>query len=96
VEQVIPDPFAILVSLHGVAGRELTDSQEPKPPWDQPKKFDRVTIELPDVVLRTEDVDKLELSLKPVFDGLWQAAGWPRSKGYGADGSFLAARHPNN
>jgi Schlafen, AlbA_2 len=94
VNQQVPGPFAVLVTLHGVKGRALTDGSNSHPaPWADPRTFDRDIVVLPDVVLREEDLENLNQSLKPVFDALWQAAGWPRSRGYGPDGTFLAARH---
>lgn len=54
--------------------------------WDQP--FDRYFIPIPGE--RTDslnpDVDTL---MRPVFDRVWQAAGYPRSPNYGSDGKWI-------
>lgn len=52
--------------------------------------FDRKTIVLPDVLARSDLTP--ELALKPVFDLVWQAAGFERSRNYSAAGLWAPAR----
>jgi hypothetical protein len=52
--------------------------------------FDRKTVVLPDV-LAPSSVEP-ELALKPVFDLVWQAAGFPRSRNYNAAGQWAPRR----
>jgi len=49
--------------------------------------FDRKTIVLPDIVAR--DGLASELALKPLFDLLWQAAGFTSSQNYDSAGQRL-------
>jgi hypothetical protein len=93
-EQHAPWPVVTLVSLHGVESCKLTDNDHGfRRPGEQPNTFDRDTIVLPDVLLREENDVGLEIALKPAFDALWQAAGWPKSRGYDSEGKFISARH---
>lgn len=49
--------------------------------------IDRDILTLPDVEVVDYDVNVGRL-LKPIFDAVWQAAGWPGSHNYGADGNW--------
>jgi len=52
--------------------------------------FDRKTLVLPDVL--TESGTPAELALKPVFDLVWQSAGFPCSRNYSAEGRWAPRR----
>lgn len=52
--------------------------------------FDRRTLAIPDVLAQSEVAP--EQALKPVFDLVWQAAGFPRSRNYNADGVWAPRR----
>lgn len=91
-EQGAARPFVVFLSLHGVEGRKLVDTTYDHRPWEDPFKFDRDTVLLPDVML-VDDGRSIEDVMKPVFDVMWQAAGWPGSRGYDAQGKFLPERH---
>ncbi len=47
--------------------------------------MDRDRLLLPEVLLEDYRVD-LSGALKPAFDSVWMAAGWPRSANYDAEG----------
>lgn len=50
--------------------------------------IDRNDVHLPDMALKTRDVQELPSLLRPVFDVLWQSLGFARSLTYAADGSW--------
>lgn len=54
---------------------------------DHQSFFDRQTVVLPDVLTRTDDAP--EIALKPVFDLVWQAAGFERSLNFDAAGNWV-------
>jgi hypothetical protein len=74
-------PVFIMLSLVGVKGFGILSE------WSNLEgthRFDRDTIFLPDVVMESyeEHADRL---LKPVFDAMWQAAGYERCRHYKDD-----------
>lgn len=52
--------------------------------------FDRKVLALPDVLARADDSP--EVALKPVFDLMWQSAGFERSQNYDAEGQWAPAQ----
>lgn len=53
-------------------------------------RFDRPTLVVPDVLLRSED--SAEQALRPLFDQIWQAAGLLRSYNYDDQGNWAPQR----
>lgn len=74
-------PFVIFVTLTGVRGRFLC--------WQEPYSeyadhaFDRDVIAIPDFVIDAVPFDSS--SLRPVFDIIWQACGYPRDPSFDTD-----------
>jgi len=56
----------------------------------QHRSYDRETVILPGVVLQPSD--DIAASLRPVFDTLWQGAGFSKSYSYGEDGVWQPPR----
>ncbi len=86
---VLP-PVAILVTALGWRGFCMAESSDhyvlnPTDP------IDRDALLLPDVIAEEFDVDVPKL-LKPVFDGLWNACGYPRSLNYDDEGNWKLPR----
>lgn len=83
-------PLVIMPALVGVRDQRLAlspahynvRSYEGRP-------FGRDVVQLPDVLLEETDADLWKL-LRPTFDVLWQAAGWPCSFSYDEQGSRSA------
>ncbi|MBI2862421.1 MAG: ATP-binding protein [Chloroflexi bacterium] len=76
----VQPPIVVVVSLLGVAGRKMHKSRDPF--WRlEGQPIDRDELLLPDIWIDDFDCD-LPAKLKPAFDALWQAAGWPRSLNY--------------
>jgi hypothetical protein len=82
-------PVVVAVSLLRVRG-----SVVPVPKlWDKPMTpLDRDALILPDVLVRDhgEDLPKV---MRPAFDALWQAWGFPQSRCYGKDGKWNGGEH---
>ncbi len=57
---------------------------------DNMGRFDRPTLVVPDVLLRSED--SVEQALRPLFDQVWQAAGLLRSYNYDDQGNWAPQR----
>lgn len=57
---------------------------------DNMGRFDRPTVVVPDVLLRSEDTS--EQALRPLFDLVWQAAGLLRSYNYDDQGNWAPQR----
>ena len=51
------------------------------------RRIDRDAIVLPEFIFENYPSD-LPRALKPVFDAIWNAAGWPRSLGYEDQGNW--------
>jgi hypothetical protein len=66
------------VQLGVAAGHDFLD--------DHQTLFDRQVVVLPDVLAQAATAP--EVALKPVFDLVWQAAGFPRSFNYNAAGQW--------
>ncbi|MBI4752751.1 MAG: ATP-binding protein [Acidobacteria bacterium] len=82
-------PIFILMSLHEVKGRIMDYSAlsivktqsggnflKPEEPKNTP--IDRDDLVIPEVILTEPDMDSAKV-LKPAFDVVWNAAGWPKS-----------------
>jgi Putative DNA-binding domain len=83
----VPPPFAVLlagVRMHGTAiVPRLAPYYETLLPQEEPDMF------FPQVIL--EDYGALgdyQQALKPIFDALWNAGGYPGSRSYGSDGQW--------
>jgi hypothetical protein len=77
-------PYALMLSLLGVAGYEMAFTQGLS--FSAPQTFDRDVVLIPEVLIESFDCDISQL-LKQPFDMVWNAAGWPRSMCYDEKGS---------
>ena len=82
----IDEACAVMLSLIGANEVKLGVQNEWGFADDHQTLFDRNTIVLPDVVARADLAP--ELALKPVFDLVWQAAGFKGSQNYNATGQW--------
>jgi hypothetical protein len=78
-------PFFVMVSLLDVRGYVIA------PPghqyFTQHFPFDRDSLVLPEIVIQDGDSNIGRL-LRPAFDAVWNAGGWPRSVNYDDDGNW--------
>lgn len=80
-------PLVVLTSVIGVHGYEVVPQQSVL--VLQEHTIDRDTLILPEVVVQEMPFDAGG-AMKPTFDALWNAGGWPRSLSYDADGKRIA------
>jgi hypothetical protein len=80
-------PFVVLLTLMGVNGFSLLFDEQLQKCMSQGNgsNFDKDTLMLPEVITESFDEDPQKL-LKPIFDSLWNAAGWSRCLHYNEKG----------
>jgi hypothetical protein len=76
-------PIVLILSLIGVRGYRIGFGvfQDPKQP------IDRDTALLPDVLVENYSAEAADI-LRPVFDAVWQAAGWRCCLNYNEQGKW--------
>jgi len=80
----VEPPIIVMLSLFGVKGYSILVS---------PGRFfvpdvypiDRDDLVIPEVLIQNFSSNPSEI-LRPIFDSIWNASGWPRSMNYGEDG----------
>ena len=85
---VLP-PVLIMLSLLGVRGYGMAANPYQYPRKSQP--IDRKDLILPDIMLQ-EFGNHPDQIMRPAFDAIWNAAGWPRSMNYDEDGKWNPQR----
>ncbi len=82
----VTPPVFVMLTVLGARGYEIT--AESAKAWGGGVPIDRETLVVPEALLDdfTSDV---ALTLRPMFDAIWQAAGWPRSLNYNDDGKWV-------
>lgn len=77
----VEPPLFIILSLLGVSGYTMgvnTSRLDTYP-------IDRDALILPEIILEKFDCNPSEV-MRPIFDAIWNAAGWPRSMNYNENG----------
>ncbi|OFW32075.1 MAG: hypothetical protein A3J28_08395 [Acidobacteria bacterium RIFCSPLOWO2_12_FULL_60_22] len=72
-------PIFVMLSFLGVKGFKMGVSR-----WDSGEAIDRDLLILPEVVIDSYESD-IAKAMKPAFDSVWNAAGWPGSRNYQGD-----------
>jgi len=82
----VEPPIIIMLTLLGVSGAtiELYDPFGVK----KPPKIDRDGLFIQEVMIESFDCKPSEV-MKPIFDAIWNAAGWPRSLNYNKKGEWI-------
>lgn len=80
-------PAVLLVSLTGVKGYKLAVNQRLDPWRQQGHKIDRDSLFLPEILIEDPTIDSATI-LRPVFDAVWNSAGWMKSFGYDESGEW--------
>jgi len=80
-------PFVLLVSLTGVKGYKLAISQRLDRWHQHTHRIDRDLLFLPEVLIEDLAADSSTI-LRPVFDAVWNSAGWDKSYGYDDAGEW--------
>lgn len=79
-----------MLSLLGVSGYTMSVSREHLVIFgiDEEYPIDRNDLILPEVMVETFDVDVAQV-LRPAFNAIWNATGWPRCMNYDEEGQRL-------
>jgi hypothetical protein len=85
----VKPPFVVMLSLVGVAGYQIAVPQGAFAGEGSP--IDRDTLVVPEILIERPE-DDLTQAMKPSFDAVWNAAGWPRSRNYDAQGHWLLSQ----
>lgn len=80
-------PIFILLSLLGVKDYTMAVDRS-RFLFIDPKLIDRDVLLLPDIIVEDYESKASDI-LRPVFDAVWQAAGWDCSKNYDKDGKWV-------
>jgi hypothetical protein len=86
-ELAVPLPICVMLSLLGVKGFIMAVHHDLDVWGEHRYPIERDTLLLPEVVLETYPMDTAP-PLRPVFDSVWNACGWPRSLGYSNEGEW--------
>jgi hypothetical protein len=83
----VAPPYLLGLSLLDVRGLEMGVSQSHSSVFDPTYPIDRDELILPELLV-SDPAAPSEAILKPAFDAVWQAAGWPGSLNYDDDGKW--------
>jgi hypothetical protein len=86
----VAPPIFVMLSLLNIRGFIMAVSHKYWLREDQ-EGFDRDGVILPAVIVEAYSQD-LDLLMQPVFDAVWQSAGWPRSVNYDKSGKWVGQR----
>ena len=84
----IAPPVFVMLSLLGVNGyiMGVSDSFSRR---SRSYPIDRDDLIVPEIMLEDYDSD-IPKSIRPAFDAIWNASGWPKSLNYNGDGKWAA------
>jgi hypothetical protein len=85
-ESNIEPPFLIMITILSVKGCFMGISSNYK--WYDGQPIDRNDLSLPEIYIDAFDTN-IQHALKPAFDTVWNAAGWPRSMNYSEEGGWI-------
>jgi hypothetical protein len=86
----VTPPLFIMLSLIGVSGFVMGTGRRLDPFGDYMHPIDRDTLILPEVIVENVEtgVDAPATVMRPIFDSVWNATGWPRSMSYNDKGEW--------
>lgn len=86
----VAPPLMVMVSLLGVKGYHMDTNLDSFLRRDI-YPIDRNELIVPDILIEDFDTDAATV-LRPAFDAIWNACGWPQSLNYNADGKWVPKR----
>jgi hypothetical protein len=89
----ISPPFFIMATLLGAKGATLEMDKRMLAVFGKGKVIDRNEIFLPEIYLEKLDDDLFQV-LHPVFDAMWNAAGWAACQHYDEEGNYQYKYEP--
>jgi hypothetical protein len=84
-------PVAVMLSFTGIKGWQMGVRDE----WGTRGReggFDRDPLLIPELILQSLDIGDVPKAIKPIIDATWNAAGYPQSDYYDADGNWVGER----
>lgn len=91
---IVP-PVLISLSMLGCEGVHICANEEDMIPLEgiiyESRPVDRNIAIFPDVLLEAWDSIELTTLLKPIYDRIWKASGFPRSPSYDKDGKYTSS-----
>jgi len=81
-------PVFIFLTLVGVKGYSMSIDRRRFYPRAQTHTIDRDVLLLPEIAIESYDVSAKDV-LRPCFDSIWNACGYPRSLNYNEDGEWM-------
>lgn len=80
----VEQPLLIMLSLLGVSGYAMGVSHSPIPPAFT-YLIEKDALIIPEIIVENFQCDPAEV-MRPIFDAVWNASGWPRSMNYNEEG----------
>lgn len=89
-QMTIPPPISIMISLLGISDYKMAVSQYIRVSVEDRHPIDRDTLVLPEIICENYPSDLYDTAraLRPAFDAVWNATGWPRSLTYNEKGEW--------
>ena len=87
---VVEPPLIVMLSLVGVAGYRMGVSPERYFRSDT-YPIDRDSLIIPEILVDGFDANAAQV-MRPAFDAIWNAAGWPGSLNYDQEGKWVSRR----
>ena len=87
----VEPPILLMLSLLGVAGYSIEPTQgERRMPWYKPEDqmIGKDPLLLPEVIIDRYEIEPDKV-LRPIFDALWNASGYPRCRNYNEHGKWV-------
>lgn len=82
-------PYALMVTFTNVKGYGVLPRTNNRIDWDTlGLPLDRDILMIPEVIAKAVEFDSATI-LRPIFDTLWQSAGWERSMNYDQSGQHI-------
>jgi hypothetical protein len=82
----VDPPLFIMLSLLGVSGYTMAVDKT-KFWWPEEYPIDRDSLIIPEVLVEKFGIEPAEV-MRPIFDAIWNAAGWPKSMNYDKNGKW--------
>lgn len=85
----VDPPVLVMLSLLGVRGYRMTASA---PDFDADAAIHRDDLMVPEILFEEYEGDPLQVAnrMRPAFDAVWNACGYPRSPNYDENGQWRA------
>ncbi len=81
-------PYVVFLTLLGVKGCRISDEKHIMSFLHNKNSIDRDILLLPEIIINSFE-EQISQAMKPIFDSLWNASGFPRSLSYTRDGIWI-------